>query len=223
MGQLVFSPSLMCGDLLNLESVLRVLRTHKFDYVHLDIMDGHFVPNITFGFDLINGVRGIPRDIHLMVEHPELSVSSLHLSPDDLVTIHIESKDDIMSMVRLIHSFGSQAGLAISPTTPIKALRPFLDYIDHILIMTVNPGFAGRPFVETSYKRAQELVDMIGVAFSDISIGVDGAIGFKEIEMFSELGVTHFVLGTTALFKGDLNERAAVITDFKLKLGQLQL
>lgn len=222
MKKLTFSPSLMCGNHLNIEKDLQILRKHNFDYVHLDIMDGHFVPNITFGYDLVNAVQGIPRDIHLMVEHPEVCIRSLKLQDGDLVTLHIETKGDIKGVIEDIRSAGAQVGLALSPSTPVDAVEPFIKHIDHILIMTVHPGFSGAPLIEGSYGRVAKLVRMVKASCSDVTVGVDGAIGFPEIELFSALGVTHFVLGTTALFRGELQKQAELVTNYKLQIERLR-
>jgi len=212
----------MCGDLLNLRGDVAILSEHDFDYLHLDVMDGHFVPNITFGFDLINGIGALgpmPKDIHLMMEHPELAIKSLDLNEEDIVTFHIECKSEILSVIRQIQARRAQVGLAINPETPLEEIFRYLDYIDHVLVMTVPPGFAGQPFVTDSQAKIKELVTLLEKDYPQVTVGVDGAIGIEEIKMLSKFGVNHFVLGTTALFKDDLAKRAAEVSQLKNNIG----
>jgi ribulose-phosphate 3-epimerase len=225
MRTISFSPSLMCADLLGLERDLAILEKYGFEYIHLDVMDGHFVPNITFGFDVLNRIgemTEMPRDFHLMMQQPELAVKNLELRPSDLVTFHVESKSDVWPVIQSIKASGARVGLAINPDTPIDSVRPFLDWIDHILVMTVQPGFAGQPFVESSHGKLSELLS-ITTDYPGLAVGIDGAVGFKQVETFSRMGVSHFVLGTSALFKGDLNKQAHKVRAFKAELMEVSL
>lgn len=225
MKKIFLSPSMMCGDLLNLKEELIILRKNKFDYFHLDIMDGHFVPNITFGFDLVNKITDFastPRDIHLMMDYPDMAVRALKLKTGDVVSFHVECKSNPDYTIKHIKDKNGKVGIAINPDTPIENVFSFLDKIDFILIMTVYPGFAGHPFVKTSYKRATLLAKIIKEHYPHVLIGVDGAIGFEEITKFYNIGVDLFVLGTTALFKGNLIEQAPLVSRFVEKLQELK-
>jgi ribulose-phosphate 3-epimerase len=226
MSAIYFSPSLMCANLLSLERDLAVLDSHNFEYIHLDIMDGHFVPNITFGFDVVNQIGDLtktPKDLHLMMQQPELAVESLKLRPQDLVTFHIECKSSPWSVIHEIKMRGVKVGLAVNPDTPLDKVRPFLGKVDHVLVMTVWPGFAGQAFVATSEGKVRGLVEYATSSYQDLIIGIDGAVGFEEIERFSKIGVRHFVLGTSALFKGDLHEQAGEVRELKTKLTVMSL
>lgn len=215
-----FSASLMCGDLLNLKKEIEILEQHGMDYLHIDIMDGHFVPNITFGFDTVNAIGNmLPRDFHLMVEYPGDAIDSLKFYEDDVVTFHIESKGDVSKLIKKLQDKHVKVGLAINPETSIKSIQQYLDDIDHILVMTVVPGFAGQPFVSGSHDKIEELAGLLDKRNLSITIGVDGAIGFDQIMSLSALNVSHFVLGTSALFNGDLSMKAKEVNNLKSRLG----
>lgn len=215
-----FSASLMCGDLLNLKNEIEILEQHSIDYLHMDIMDGHFVPNITFGFDTVNAIEStIPKDLHLMMEYPEVAIDNLKLYERDIVTFHIECKGDIPRLIKKLRDKGAKIGLAINPTTQLESVLEYFDDIDHILAMTVEPGFAGQPFAHGSYEKIKKLTELTVERKSSLTIGVDGAIGFDQIKSLSSLQVSHFVLGTSALFNGNLAQRAKEVSNFKIQLG----
>ena len=139
------SASLMCADLLNLEDAIKELEKAGIDYLHIDIMDGAFVPNITLGFDLINSIKkvtGIPLDIHMMVNEPSLFIDRMNLTEEDIVCVHYESEKHIHRTLEAIKRKGCKAGLAINPQTPVEIIEPLIEYIDMLLVMTVSPGFA---------------------------------------------------------------------------------
>lgn len=215
----------MCSNLFNLKEDLTILKKHKFDYIHLDIMDGHFVPNIAFGFDLVNKIDELVpflKDIHLMMDYPEMAVRNLKLKCGDMVSFHIECRSDPNYTIQQIKDKNAnvKVGIVINPDTPIENIYPFLDKVDLVLIMTVHPGFAGHPFVKTSYERVRILSEYIKEKHLQIIIGVDGAIGLQEIIAFNQIGVRLFVLGTTALFKGNLEEQVILVSKFIKKINK---
>lgn len=217
MKRLLLSPSLMCANLLNVNDDLKKLSEYNFQFLHVDIMDGHFVPNITFGFDYTNKLSEyskFPKYIHLMMDYPDLAIRNLVLDKNDVVVFHIESKGDPNYTIATLKTKKVKIGLAINPDTPIETLFPFLDIINHVLVMSVHPGFAGHPFVKNSYRRIYKLVSIVQKKYPDVIIGVDGAIGFKQVKTFNRMGVDLFVLGTTALFKNNLSKQLIKLDKF---------
>lgn len=201
------SASLMCADLLNLEDAIKELEKAGIDYLHIDIMDGAFVPNITLGFDLINSIKkvtGIPLDIHMMVNEPSLFIDRMELTEEDIVCVHYESEKHIHRTLEAIKRKGCKAGLAVNPQTPVEIIEPLIEYIDMLLVMTVSPGFAGQKiFLGAGRKveKARKFLDELG--YSDIEIEVDGNISLENGKRMSDCGANIFVLGTSALFLKD--------------------
>lgn len=198
------SASLMCADLLNLENAIKELEKAGIDYLHIDIMDGAFVPNITLGFDLINSIKkvtDIPLDIHMMVNEPALFIDRMELTENDIVCIHYESERHIHRTLEAIKNKGCKAGLAINPQTPVEVIEPLIEYIDMLLVMTVSPGFAGQKiFLGAGRKveKARRLLNEWG--YSATEIEVDGNISLENGKKMSDCGANLFVLGTSSLF-----------------------
>ncbi len=215
------SASVMCADLLNMEKAIGELEYAGVDYLHVDIMDGDFVPNITLGFDLVNAMRKksrIPLDIHMMVQQPGRFLEQMQLTSEDIVCVHYESDVHIHRTLEQIRKKGCKTGLALNPQTPVESLRHLTDYIDMVLIMTVSPGFAGQKLFSGALektKQARALLDSLGCAH--IPIEVDGNISFENGKNLSKCGADIFVLGTSSLFIAgkDMKQSAA---DFRAVL-----
>lgn len=218
----ILSASLMCADLTNLIDSIKELEKAEIDYLHIDIMDGSFVPNITLGFDLINSIKkvtDIPLDIHMMVNEPSKFIDRMELSENDILCIHYESEKHIHRALEMIKNKGCKAGLAINPQTPVESIKYLLEYIDMLLIMTVSPGFAGQKMfagAERKVEDAKKLLDNCG--FSSIPIEVDGNISLDNGKKLKLCGAEIFVLGTSALFLKDKAIPQAA-KDFKAYLG----
>lgn len=214
----LLSASLMCADLLNLEKAIKKLEKANVDYLHIDIMDGSFVPNITLGFDLINSIKkatDIPLDIHMMVYDPSKFIERMNLTENDIVSVHYESDIHIHRTLELIKNKGCKAGLAINPGTPVESVKNLTDYIDMLLVMTVSPGFAGQKIFKGADKKvieARKLLTQWG--YADTLIQVDGNISLENGKKMYDSGADIFVLGTSSLFLKDKSlEKAA--KDFK--------
>lgn len=198
------SASLMCADLTNLRGSITELEKAGIDYLHLDIMDGSFVPNITLGFDLVNAVKkitDIPLDVHMMVNQPSRFIPMMNLDEKDILCVHYESDIHIHRTLSQIKDKGIKAGLAVNPQTPLESLEYLTDYIDMALVMTVSPGFAGQKLfagAERKVTKARQLLDELGR--KDVPIEVDGNISLENGRKLSKCGAEIFVLGTSSLF-----------------------
>lgn len=205
------APSILAADYANFAAELKRIEATDAEYVHIDIMDGQFVPNISFGADVVASLRKHSKlvfDVHLMVVNPERYVEAYAQAGADMMTIHTESTPHIHGALQKIKAAGLRAGVVINPGTPVEALYPVLELVDQVLIMTVNPGFGGQAFIPETLTKvtavAQER-DRRGLTFD---IQVDGGIDDTTIGQAKAAGANVFVAGSY-LFKGDLTERVA--------------
>ena len=198
------SVSLMCADLLNLEYEIRKLEENGVDYLHIDLMDATFVPNLTFGPDVVNAIRRttkIPLDIHLLMEHPRVIIRSMNIQKGDIVTIHSECKESIMENVAFIKQKGAKFGLALNPDTSIEEVRKYLPYVDVILLMLIVPGFAGSMMIHGMMEKVGETYKYLNSSkFDNIEISVDGSVSSERAKYMRELGASIFVGGTAGIF-----------------------
>lgn len=198
------SPSLMCADFLHLGDELKALEAHGIEYLHIDIMDGVFVSNYTLGTDFIKKVHAatdIPLDIHLMIERPDLKLDWFELREGDYVSVHYESCSHIQAVLSNIHKRGAKAMLALNPGTPLSVTEELLPDLDAILVMTVNPGFAGQKLVPQTLDKIRRLRDMLDMkGYNDIEIECDGNVSFENARKMSEAGANIFVAGTSSIY-----------------------
>lgn len=198
------SPSVMCADFFELEKSIRTFEANNIDLLHIDIMDGGFVPNYTLGTDFVKALKrktNIPLDIHLMIERPENKLDWFEFGENDYVSVHYESTPHIHKALTAIKGRGARAMVALNPGTPISAVENLLDDIDAVLIMTVNPGFAGQRLVWATLKkikRLREYLDKEG--YENIEIEVDGNVSFENAKLMREAGASIFVAGTSSVF-----------------------
>lgn len=194
-------PSLMAADPLNLENEINLLEPYCAGF-HLDVMDNHFVPNITWGAHTINAIakRGKPVWLHLMVEKPELFYDTLSLPIDSIVSFHIESEVDAFGFIKIIREKKHRVSLAISPKTPLSRILPFLNAVDQVLVMSVEPGFSGQPFLKNSLDRLIELVKYRKDHKSTFRIGIDGGIDITNIKIVVDKGADDCAIAS-AIFK----------------------
>jgi len=204
MGHLV-SPSVLTADLGNLEKEIKMLNESSADWIHLDIMDGVFVPNISFGFSVIEKVKKYstkPLDVHLMIVDPDRYLSNFRNAGADILTVHYETCVHLQRTVTEIRALGMKAGVAINPHTPVVLLKNILPYIDMVLIMTVNPGFGGQTFIMDCYNKIVELRKVIDRAGHGVLIQVDGGVDTKNASKLVKAGVDVIVAGN-AIFSSD--------------------
>ncbi len=199
---------MMCADLVNLEHDIRILEMNHVDYLHIDIMDASFVPNLTFGPDFVNAIRNIttiPLDIHLLMEHPRIIVRSMNIRENDIVTIHCECKESIMENIAFIKQKGARFGLALNPDTSIEEVRKYLPYVDVILLMLIVPGFAGSAMIHGMMEKVGETKQYLHKhKFDNIEICVDGSVSCERAKYMRELGASIFVGGTAGIFRKGL-------------------
>ncbi len=200
----MISASMMCADLLHLKETIRVFEEEKIEFLHIDVMDGEFVPNFGLGVDYIRGLReltNIPLDLHLMVLNPEYKLQWIGIRESDIVSIHYESTYQVQRALDWLKPFGCKRFLAINPATPINNLEEVLDYIDGINLLMVNPGFAGQKMVPSTMKKAQKLVKFLtDVGREDITIEVDGNISPENAKTLKAIGANIFVAGSSSVF-----------------------
>ena len=201
------APSVLSADFSTLGKDIAVVASAGAELIHLDVMDGKFVPNISFGAPVISSVRKITNaifDVHLMIEEPIRYLNDFVKAGADIITVHYEACTDAANTLQEIHKAGLKAGLAISPDTPVSVLKPFLKEVDMILIMSVHPGFGGQSFIEESLNKFEDTRSMLQeCGRDDVWIEVDGGIGTANITRVKDAGANVFVAGS-AVFKGDM-------------------
>lgn len=208
------SPSVMCVDFFELNSYIKAFEKNGIDLLHVDIMDGHFVPNLTLGTDFIKILKSktnIPLDIHLMVEEPESKINWFDFGENDYVSVHCESTYHLHKALMCIKERGAKAIVALNPATNISVTEDVLDIIDGVLIMSVNPGFAGQKLITQSLNKIQTLRKFLDDKnYSNIEIEVDGNVSFENARLMSDAGANIFVAGTSSIFKKGMDVEVAI-------------
>lgn len=197
------SPSILSADLNNLGAGLRACEEGGADYIHIDVMDGSFVPNITFGPDIVKACKratSLPLDVHLMIVEPEKHIQSFIEAGADIVTVHYEACPHIHRVLQSIREMGARAGITYNPGTPVESLGLLADMVDLVLIMSVNPGFGGQKYIPVCLEKIRQVRQILDEAGSDAMIQVDGGIAAGRILENYQAGARNFVAGT-AVFK----------------------
>lgn len=199
------SVSVMCSDLMNLERDINILKSNGVDWLHIDIMDAHFVPNLTFGTDFVNAmhrVTDMPLDVHLMVEDPDFYAAKIDIHPGDTISTHVELNKDLRPLADKVHAAGASFGVVVNPDTPVDAVAPYMEYTDMITLMLVYPGFAGAKLVDGILGKVslmREWLDRNG--FEKVLISVDGSVSCERAELMAEMGAQVFVGGTAGIYR----------------------
>lgn len=200
-------PSMMCADIFSLEKVISTFEDNSIDYLHIDVMDGSFVPNFSLGTDycrLLKERTDIPLDIHLMINEPENKIGWFPIEKNDYVSVHVESTKHLQRALARIKEKGAKPMAALNPATPLCMIENVLDDIDAVLIMTVNPGYAGQKLIPSTIKKIEETRSFLDSrGFTDIEIEVDGNVSFENAVKMKKAGANMFVVGSSGFFSKD--------------------
>lgn len=208
------SVSMMCSCLVNIEKDIQTLDEIGIDFYHIDIMDGQFVPNLTFGPDIVNAMRAItktPFDIHLLMNHPSVIIRSMDIKEGDVVTIHSECKESVMENVAFIKQKKALFGLALNPDTTIEEVKKYLPYTDVVNLMLIVPGFAGSTMIRGMMEKVGETRKYLDKHnFQNIEIEVDGSVSCDRARYMASIGANIFVGGTAGVFRKGLDLKQTI-------------
>ena len=215
----LIAPSILSADFSKLGDEIKSVEQGGADWIHVDVMDGHFVPNITMGPIVVEAARrvtALPIDVHLMIENPERYISEFAKAGATLISVQVEACRHLNRTVQLIKEAGARPGVVLNPSTPISSIEWVLESIDFVLIMSVNPGFGGQSFIPNSLEKIRNLKDMIQDKKSSVLIEIDGGVRENNIAEISLAGADAFVAGSAIFGSGDY---ARTIANFREKMG----
>ena len=205
MKKIIVAPSLLAADFSRLKEEVQEVEKCGAEYLHLDVMDGNFVPNISYGAPVISAIRphsNLVFDVHLMVEEPNRFIKDFVDAGADIITVHVEATKHLHRTIQLIKSYGKKVGVSLNPATPIETLKYIINDIDMVLLMSVNPGFGGQAFIPETLNKIKELRTL----YPEIDIEVDGGVNDKTVEAIKEAGANILVAGSY-LFSGNYKEK----------------
>lgn len=213
MNKIIIAPSILTASFVNLEKSIKELEEAGCDYLHLDIMDGVFVPQITFGAKIISDIKKIskvPLDAHLMIVNPENHIDDFAKAGADMISVHFEGNIHLHKLIMQIKSHNIKAGVVLNPHTRVENIEPIIDYIDNILIMSVNPGFGGQKFIDNSIEKIKKAKKLIGNR--NIILSVDGGVNLDTCDKVIEAGANFLISGSAII---DSEDKKFVINRLK--------
>ena len=208
------APSILSADFTKLGEEIKAVEKAGADYIHIDVMDGHFVPNITVGPMIVNAARkltDLPLDVHLMIENPERYIDDFFKAGSDLITVHAETVTHLHRLLGVIRNAGLKAGAALNPATPLSSIEHVLNNLDMVILMTVNPGFGGQSFIPEVLPKIEELKKMIDQKGMEVDIEVDGGINVENIAQVARAGANVFVAGNAIFGSQNYAETIALM------------
>lgn len=206
------SPSILSADFANLERDIKKAEAAGADYIHVDVMDGHFVPNITIGVPVVKSLRkatSLPLDVHLMITDPDDYIEAFIKAGADILTVHYEANGNTLEQVRRIRALGARPSVSIKPGTPVEDVLPLLPELSMLLVMTVEPGFGGQGFIEDTIPKIRALRKAINDGGYDCELEADGGIGIKNIREVCQYGINVVVAGSAVFGAPDVGEAIA--------------
>lgn len=218
------APSLLAANFSRLEDDIKVVNESNADWFHVDIMDGHFVPNISFGPMIVEAIKRKaerPLDVHLMISQPERYIERFREAGADVITVHYEACPHLHRTIQQIKETGAKAGVALNPHTPVHLLKEIIEELDLVLIMSVNPGFGGQKFIYNSLLKIREVKDMLISRNANALIEVDGGVGLQNAQKILEAGVDVLVAGSSVFKAENPSQAIQQLKDIGHEVGKM--